>query len=118
MHPSPQRERTSFMPIAEKPTMQNRFVYLFELDSVRTSDAEICAGQQALWNEIVRRGNTVVLTYSQLVDSRGFFSLLSHRSYYESFVRLFEEGHIRISQYGEKWLSTSGIVRLPELQTA
>jgi hypothetical protein len=101
MHPSPQRERTSFMPIAEKPTMQNRFVYLFELDSVRTSDAEICAGQQALWNEIVRRGNTVVLTYSQLVDSRGFFSLLSHRSYYESFVRLFEEGHIRISQYGE-----------------
>lgn len=89
------------MPIAEKPTMQNRFVYLFELDSVRTSDAEICAGQQALWNEIVRRGNTVVLTYSQLVDSRGFFSLLSHRSYYESFVRLFEEGHIRISQYGE-----------------
>lgn len=53
--------------------------------------------QQALWNEIVRRGNTVVLTYSQLVDSRGFFSLLSHRSYYESFVRLFEEGHIRMS---------------------
>jgi hypothetical protein len=101
MHLSLQRERTSFMPIAEKPTMQNRFVYLFELDSVRTSDAEICAGQQALWNEIVRRGNTVVLTYSQLVDSRGFFSLLSHRSYYESFVRLFEEGHIRISQYGE-----------------
>lgn len=41
------------MPIAEKPTMQNRFAYLFELDSVRTSDAEICAGQQALWNEIV-----------------------------------------------------------------
>lgn len=94
-------EGASFMSIADKPTTQNRFVYLFELDSVRTSDDEICTGQQALWNEMVRRGNTVVLTYSQLVDSRGFFSLLSHQSYYENFVKLFEEGHIRISQYGE-----------------
>ena len=54
------------------------YVYLFELDSVRKTDEEIIAGQKALYNEIVNNGNIVVLTYNQLVDSRGFFSLLKY----------------------------------------
>lgn len=49
-----------------------KYVYLFELDSVRKTDAEIIAGQKALYNEIITNGNIVVMTYNQIVDSRGF----------------------------------------------
>lgn len=77
-----------------------KYVYLFELDSVRKSDAEIRTGQQALYDEIVKNGNVVVLTYNQLVDSRAFFSLLDDKNYYESFIELIKKGYIRISQFG------------------
>ena len=46
-------------------------VYLFELDSVRKTDEEIEVAQNALLDEIVLNGNVVVMTYNQLVDSRG-----------------------------------------------
>lgn len=78
-----------------------KMVYLFELDSVRKTDVEIEIGQKALYDEIVGNGNTVVLTYNQLVDSRGFFSLLDNSKYYSNFITLFENGSIRISQYGD-----------------
>lgn len=77
------------------------YVYLFELDSVRKTDEEIIAGQKALYSEIFNNGNIVVLTYNQLVDSRGFFSLLKDSEYQKYFIRLFENGAIRISQYGD-----------------
>ena len=34
-------------------------VYLFELDSVRKTDEEIIAGQNALYDEVVLNGNIV-----------------------------------------------------------
>jgi len=88
------------------------FVYLFELDSVRKTDEEIIAGQKALYNEIVKNGNIVVLSYNQLVDSRGFFSLLlvdsrgffsllEDETYKDNLIKLFENGAIRISQYDD-----------------
>lgn len=76
-------------------------VYLFELDSVRKTDNEIIKAQKALYAEIVINGNTVVLTYNQLVDSRGFFSLLDEKDYFNSIIKLFELGKIRVSQYGD-----------------
>lgn len=78
-----------------------KYVYLFELDSVRKTDEEIVKGQKALYNEIVRNGNVVVLTYNQLIDSRGFFSLIDDFEYYKNLIALFESGAIRISQYGQ-----------------
>lgn len=77
-----------------------KYVYLFELDSIRKSDEEIILGQQTLYDEIVKNGNIVVLTYNQLLDSRAFFSLLNHEEYYSSIIHLFEKGCIRISQFG------------------
>ena len=77
-----------------------KYVYLHELDSVRKTDWEIIRGQQALYDEIVGNGNIVVLTYNQLVDSRGFFSLWDNPEYQGSLVELFQNGAIRISQYG------------------
>lgn len=76
-------------------------VYLFELDSVRKTDEEIIAGQKAMYNEIVVNGNIVVMTFNQMIDSRGFFSLLDNKSYYENLLQLFEKGALRISQFGE-----------------
>ncbi len=78
-----------------------KLVYLFELDSVRKTDQEILLGQKALYEELVGNGNTVVLTYNQLVDSRAFFSLLEDARYADSLITLFEQGAIRISQYGD-----------------
>lgn len=78
-----------------------KLVYLFELDSVRKTDREIELGQQALYDEIVGNGNKVVLTFNQLVDSRGFFSLLDREQYYNDLVTLFEKGAVCISQYGD-----------------
>lgn len=99
------------MPSSDTSAPISKMVYLFELDSVRKTDEEIIAGQQRLYEEIVHLGNTVVLTYNQLVDSRAFFSLLAdnsvvqsnahHPSYSNSFVTLFEQGRIRLAQYGD-----------------
>ena len=55
---------------------QQKYVYLFELDSVKKTDREIEVGQKALYNEIANNGNVVILTYNQLVDSRAFFLIL------------------------------------------
>ena len=73
----------------------SKYVYLFELDSVRKTDEEIIAGQAALYDEIVTNGNIVVLTYNQMVDSRGFFSLLKNGEYKEALLKLFDSGVIR-----------------------
>ena len=81
--------------------LKKKYVYLFELDSVRKTDEEILEGQKALYNEIVVNGNIVVLTYNQLVDSRGFFSLLADPKYYNNILELFKRGAIRISQFGD-----------------
>lgn len=78
-----------------------KYVYLFELDSVRKTDKEIMIGQKALYDEIVGNGNIVVLTYNQFVDSRGFFSLFENTDYYDSLVGLFESGYIKLSQYSD-----------------
>ena len=37
-------------------------VYLHELDSVRVGDVEVARGQRALFDELVLKGNAVVLT--------------------------------------------------------
>lgn len=80
---------------------QRKYVYLFELDSIRKTNEEIIVGQNALYNEIVENGNIVVLTFNQFIDSRGFFSLLSNHEYRKCILTLFEKGAIRFSQYND-----------------
>lgn len=81
-------------------TKQN-YIYLFELDSLRESDAEILLGLTAVRDEIVRNGNAVVLTYEQLVDSRTFFSLMEDRAFRHDILQLFRQGGLRIAQQGD-----------------
>ena len=82
-----------------KKVMDRKNVYLFELDSVRNTDAEIIRAQKALYNEIAVNGNTVILTYNQLIDSRGFFSLFNDERYQKNIIELFDRGYIKLSQY-------------------
>lgn len=109
---------------SNEPALKKR-VYLFELDSVRMTDVDIIAGQWALYREIVVNGNVVVLTFNQLVDSRGFLSLLTgpipqseqeerdlekrrerdgeeegDTRYGQALMKLFQSRAIRISQFG------------------
>ncbi len=39
--------------------MHRKYVYLFELDSVRKTDEDIIEGQKTIYNEIVQQGNIV-----------------------------------------------------------
>lgn len=55
----------------------------------------------ALFREIVMNGNTVVITFNQLIDSRFFLSLLNDEKWSEVIIRLFKLGAIRISQFGK-----------------
>lgn len=79
---------------------KRKYVYLYELDSVCKTDKDIIIGQKALYNEIVINGNIVVLSYNQVVDSRGFFSIW-YNKYNEAILELFKKGAIKISQFGD-----------------
>lgn len=78
-----------------------RLVYLYELDSVRNSQKEIEIGQQALFEEIVKKGNTVVLSYNQLADSEAFLYAVKNPDTYGEILKLFSLGVLKVSRYGE-----------------
>lgn len=78
----------------------NKYVYLYELDSVRNNPKEIELGQKALFEEIVKNGNTVVLAFNQLSDSEAFLSAVKDKKTYESIVELFTLGALKVSQFG------------------
>ena len=80
---------------------KRKYVYLYELDSVCKTDEDIIIAQNALYNEVAVNGNIVVLSYNQIVDSRGFFSLWYNEKYNKGLLELFDKGVIKISQYGE-----------------
>lgn len=79
----------------------DRLVYLFELDSVRNSEQEIERGQQALYEEIVLNGNSVVLSFNQLADSEAFLYAVRNPRSYEQILQLFQMEVLRFSPYGK-----------------
>lgn len=83
-------------------------IYLFELDSVRNSKKEIEIGQQTLFEEIVKNGNTVILSFNQFADSVAFLSSIRNEKIYPSILSLFKFGSIKISKYkiGESIIGT------------
>lgn len=77
----------------------DRLVYLFELDSVRNSEQEVERGQQALYEEIVLNGNSVVLSFNQLSDSEAFLYAIKDPKSYEQILQLFEMEVLRFSPF-------------------
>lgn len=74
-------------------------VYLFQLDSVRNSHAEIKTGQNALMEQMLVYGNTVVLTLNQLVDSMAFLQAIHDKDKFEVIKELINIGKIRVSSF-------------------
>lgn len=79
----------------------NRLVYLFELDSVRNTAEEIETGQQAMFEEIARNGNSVVLSFNQLTDSHAFIAAVKDKKTYPHILELFRLGALRVSHYNQ-----------------
>lgn len=80
----------------------NKLIYLYELDSTRTTKEEVILGQQAMIHEIVHNGNQIVMTYSQIVDSKVFLSMLMNDECYKLLIHFIQEGFIKFSQYYDK----------------
>ena len=77
----------------------SKLIYLFELDSARTSPEEIVRGQQALFREIVMNENQVVLTFNQLTDSLAFLCAISDPATYPHMLELFRLGVLKVSRF-------------------
>ncbi|MCD8142720.1 MAG: hypothetical protein LUD83_05535 [Clostridiales bacterium] len=77
-------------------------VYLYELDSVRNSPAEIELAQKRLFEEIVGNGNTVVLSLNQLLDGMGFTGALygdKGDENYQTILKLFQSGLVKVCKF-------------------
>lgn len=79
----------------------NKLVYLFELDSVRTTQEEIKHGQEVLFDEIVKNGNFIACTFNQIVDSPAFLAILNDEKKYQDMLQLINFGVIRVSRYDD-----------------
>lgn len=79
----------------------NQLVYLHELDSVRNTTKEIELAHKVLYEEIMGNGNTVVLSFNQVTDSKAFLSLIfaDYFKNYEHILTLFEHGALKVSRY-------------------
>ena len=77
-----------------------KYVYLFEMDSVRTTAAESNLAVRALYHETIVARNIVALTYNQVVDSVTFISMLKEQDSFEDIFHLFELGYLKITQFG------------------
>lgn len=83
----------------------DKLVYLFELDSVHTSQQEILRGQQALFEETVLNGNQVALTFNQLTDSQAFLCAIRDPDTYPHMLELFRLGTLKISRFAPPGIS-------------
>ena len=79
----------------------NRLVYLFELDTAKNTrnDAEIA--EFAIFNEIIKNGNKVVLSVNQFVDSRVMTAAMYDEESYKYVRRLFDDGALKVSLYAD-----------------
>lgn len=77
----------------------NKLIYLFELDSMRSSKMEVNLAQKAILHEIVKNGNIIVLTYNQIVDSNGFLFFLHNEENFQLILHFIKQGYIKFSQY-------------------
>ena len=83
---------------------------------MRNSKKEIVLGQQALFEEIVKKGNTVVLSYNQLTDSEAFLYAVKNPDTYAEILKLFSlDVYKRQDSFSIKNLRISAGIHLPVL---
>lgn len=90
-------------------------VYLWELDSVRTSEKQCQLAQTALQKAILLEGNVVIITFNQLADARWMLPILENDTDFQCLMRLFEIGAIRVSNYKDMRTASRYIQRSLEI---
>lgn len=79
----------------------NRLVYLFELDTAKTSKTDAEIAEYAIFNEIIKNGNKVVLSMNQFVDSRLMTSAVYDEDSFKYVRRLFDEGSLKVALFAD-----------------
>lgn len=79
----------------------NRLVYLFELDTAKNSRNDVENAEFAIFNEIIKNGNKVVMSMNQFVDSRVMAAAMYDEESYKYVRRLFDEGALKVSLYAD-----------------
>ena len=79
----------------------NRLVYLFELDSAKTSRHDAEKAEKAVFNEIIKKGNRVVLSMNQFVDSKIMTAAVNDEKGFKYVKRLFESGFLKVSLFAD-----------------
>ncbi len=79
----------------------NRLVYLFELDTAKSSRIDAENAEFAIFNEIIKNGNKVVLSMNQFVDSRLMTSAMYDEASYKYVRRLFDEGALKVALFAD-----------------
>ena len=79
----------------------NRLVYLFELDTAKNSKSDAENAEFAIFNEIIKNGNKVVMSINQFVDSRVMTAAMYDEDGYKYIRRLFDDGALKVSLYAD-----------------
>lgn len=77
-----------------------RYVYLFELDSVRRSEREAQIAVAALTRTLMEPDTCVVLTFNQISDNPTLLACFSDVATQPQFVEMFKRGRLKINRYG------------------
>ena len=77
------------------------YVYLSELDSVKTTTKEQIEGEKALFRTLVYEGKAVVLTYNQIVDSTTFLHCIRNKEAFTILLKFFKNKRLLLNQYME-----------------
>lgn len=75
------------------------YVYLSELDSVRTTHKEQIEGEKVLFRTLVYEGKAVVLTYNQVVDSTTFLHCIRNKDAFDILLNFFKDKRLLLNQY-------------------
>ena len=82
--------------------METKYVYLEELDSVRTSERDKENAERALYRALVFQGKKIAMSYNQIVDSVIFYELMEEKNVEQAILNFFKAGRIAINQYKEE----------------
>ncbi|QUN12915.1 hypothetical protein KEC48_15850 [Clostridium sp. C1] len=77
------------------------YVYLSELDSVKSSYEDQIKGEEVLFNALVYEGKAVVLTYNQIVDSVIFLHCIHNEESFKTLLSYFKDKRLLVNQYQE-----------------
>ena len=77
------------------------YVYLSELDSVKSSYEDQIKGEEVLFNALVYEGKAVVLTYNQIVDSVIFLHCIHNEESFRTLLSYFKDKRLLVNQYQE-----------------